>query len=86
MKLKKDPLKFQKIQNRYKGSSNKKIIENRPPKSGHSDSKYNFEIFKSQKCVMDTLSRLRFQSSAFFLQTYKRYFQKVAQHMPRLPG
>ena len=31
MKLKKDPLKFQKIQNRYKEPSNKKNIENRPP-------------------------------------------------------
>ena len=49
MKLKKDPLKFQKIKNRYKEPSNKKNTENRPPKSGHSDSKYNFEIFKSKK-------------------------------------
>ena len=29
-KTKKDPLKFQKIQNRYKEPSNKNIIENRP--------------------------------------------------------
>ena len=31
MKLKKDPLKFQKIQNSYKEYSNKKKLENRPP-------------------------------------------------------
>ena len=33
----------------YKRASNKKVKENRTPKSGHSDSKYNFEIFKNQK-------------------------------------
>ena len=52
MKLKKDPLKFQKIQNRYKEHTNKKIIENRPPKSRHSDSKYNFKTPVTQKSVM----------------------------------
>ncbi len=31
MKLKKDALKFKKIQNRYKQYSNKKKLENRPP-------------------------------------------------------
>ena len=31
MKLKKDPLKFQKIQNSYREYSNKKKLENRPP-------------------------------------------------------
>ena len=46
---KKDSLKFQKIKNIYKEASNQKVIENRPPKSGNSDSKYNFEIFKKQK-------------------------------------
>ena len=35
--------------NSNKKHSNKKVIENRPPKSGHSDSKYNYEIFKNQK-------------------------------------
>ena len=49
MKLKKDPLKFKKIQNSYKEYSNQKVIEYRPPKSGLSDSKYNFKIFKNKK-------------------------------------
>ena len=48
MKLKKDPL-ISKIQNRYKEHSNKKVIENRPPKNRHLDSKYNLKIFKSKK-------------------------------------
>ena len=33
----------------YKEASNKKVLENRPPQSGHSDDNYNFEIFKNQK-------------------------------------
>ena len=49
MKLKKDPLKFQKIKNIYKEASNQKVLENRPPKSGNSNSEYNFKIFKNQK-------------------------------------
>ena len=49
MKLKKDPLKFQKVKNSYKEHSNQKVIENRPPKSWHSDSEYNLKVFKSQK-------------------------------------
>ena len=49
MKLKKDPLKCQKVKNSYKEYSNKNVIEYRPPKSGLADSKYNFEIFKNQK-------------------------------------
>ena len=40
---------FQKVKNRYKEASNKKVLENRPPKSGNSDSKHNFEIFKILK-------------------------------------
>ena len=47
MKLKKGPLKFQKIKNSYNEHSNQKVIENRPPKSGYSDSLSNFKIFKS---------------------------------------
>ena len=43
-----DPLKFQKVKNRYEECSNKKVIENTPSKSRHSDSKYNFEIFKNK--------------------------------------
>ena len=31
IKLKKDPLKFQKIKNIYKEASNKKVLQNRPP-------------------------------------------------------
>ena len=46
---KKDPLKFQKIKNIYKEASNQKVLENRPPKSGNSDAKYKFKIFKNQK-------------------------------------
>ena len=49
MKLKKDPLKFQKIKNIYKEASNQKVLEKRPTKSRNSDSKYNFNIFKNQK-------------------------------------
>ena len=50
-KTKKRPFKVTKNKNIYKEASNKKVIENRPPpkKSGNSDSKYNFEIFKKQK-------------------------------------
>merc|ERR1711984_17878 len=49
IKLKKDPLKFQKIKNIYKEASNQKVIENRPPpKSGNYDAKYKIEIFKNQ--------------------------------------
>ena len=35
--------------NSYKEYSNKKKLENRPPKRGHSDSRSNFEIFKNKK-------------------------------------
>ena len=49
MKLKKDPLKFQKIRNIYKEASNKKFYKTDPQKSGNSDSKYSFKIFKNQK-------------------------------------
>ncbi len=49
MKLKKDSLKFQKVKNRYEECSNKKVIENTPSKSRHSDSRSNFEIFKNKK-------------------------------------
>ena len=49
MKLKKDTLKFKKIKNIYKEASNQKVLEKRPPKSGNSDVKYKFEIFKNQK-------------------------------------
>merc|ERR1712089_58147 len=48
-KLKKDPLKFQKIKNIYKEASNQKVLKTDPPKNGNSDSKYNFGIFKNQK-------------------------------------
>ena len=44
----KRPPKVSKIQNRYKEHSNKKKLENIPPKSGHSDSRSNFEIFKNE--------------------------------------
>ena len=44
------PPKVQKNKkNIYKEASNQKVLKNRPPKSGNSDSKYNFEIFKNQK-------------------------------------
>ena len=33
----------------YKEASNKKFKKTDPPKSGHSDYNYNFEIFKNQK-------------------------------------
>ena len=49
IKLKKDPLKFQKIKNIYTEASNQKFYKTDPPKSGNSDSKYNFEIFKNLK-------------------------------------
>ena len=35
--------------NSYKEPLNHFFLENRPPKSGHSDSRSNFEILKSQK-------------------------------------
>merc|ERR1711984_24288 len=44
------PKNTKNYKNSYKGSSNKKKLENRPPKSGHSDSRSNFEIFKNKKC------------------------------------
>ena len=47
MKLKKDSLKFQKIKNIYKEASNQIFLEKRPPKSGNSDAKYKFKIFKN---------------------------------------
>ena len=40
---------FQKHKNSYKEQSNQKVIENRHPKSGYSDTKYNFKIFKTKK-------------------------------------
>ena len=49
IKLKKDPLIFQKIKNIKKEASNEKVLKNKPPKNGNYDSKYNFEIFKNQK-------------------------------------
>ena len=55
IKLKKDPLKFQKVKSIYKEASNQKVLENRPPKSGNSDAKYKFEIFKKPKIMADIL-------------------------------
>ena len=46
--------------NSYKETSNKKIIENRPPKSGHSDAKYNFETFRNKKMKLKNY-HLKFQ-------------------------
>ena len=48
IKLRKDPIKFQKIKNTYNKASNQFFLNNRPPKSGNSDSKYNLEIFKTK--------------------------------------
>ena len=48
IKLKKYPLKLQKIKNISKEASNQKVIEKKT-KSENSDSKYNFKIFKNQK-------------------------------------
>ena len=45
----KDPLKYQKTQKCFKEKENRKIEENRPPKSGYSESNTIFEIFKTQK-------------------------------------
>ena len=46
---KKDPLNFQNIKNISNEALNQKLLKYRPPKSGNSDSKYNFKIFKTQK-------------------------------------
>ena len=62
IKPKKDPLNFPKIKNRYKEHSNKKNLENRPPKCWHSDSKFNFKIFKSKKKLLKK-DPLRFKKS-----------------------
>ena len=45
----KRPPKVPKIKKIYKEASNPKVFQNRPPKSGNSDSKYNFKIKKKQK-------------------------------------
>ena len=48
IKLKKDPLKFQKIKNTCEEATSQNFLENRPPKSGYFDSKLNFSIFKTK--------------------------------------
>ena len=53
IKLKKDPLKFQKIKNIYKEASNQEFYKTDPPKSDNSDSQYNLEIFKNQKSDLE---------------------------------
>ena len=40
---------FKKIKKIYKEALNQKVVENDPLKSGHSNSNYNFKIFKNQK-------------------------------------
>ena len=49
MKLKKDPLKFQKIQNSYKEYSNKKKLENRPPQKWAFWFQIQFRNFQKSK-------------------------------------
>ena len=45
----KRPPKVKKNQNIYKAAINQKVYKTEPPKSGNSNSKYNFESFKNQK-------------------------------------
>ena len=47
--LKIDPLNLKQIKNIYKEAKIKMFYKTDPPKSGNSDSKYNFKIFKNQK-------------------------------------
>ena len=49
IKLKKDPLKFQKIKTYIRRPQIKKFYKTDPPKRGNFDSKYYFEIFKNHK-------------------------------------
>ena len=56
--------------NTYKEYSNEKVVENRPPKSGHSDSQYNFEKKKKSKLKKDPL---KFKKLLTNKNTYKEY-------------